>query len=567
MFRFACLPLVGMVLFAFTRISTGNPPDEPNSRFEKDLQVQNAMTRAQVLLIQNDAKKAVEILEEQLPNVNGNPAYLLRLRDAYRTYVTDLSLQGQPDLAKRYFDRLCILDPNAVNDPAFRSQPEASPRKFAAEPAPKPSVVQFPSFKLPTLPNPFAKKDDPKGPPIIKPSVARATSEDEATVDPFEAKFQRTMPSEPSKGQPQSVPPRELLTKAEVEFKRERYAEARMYFEQAYQADQSSMEACRVQWAYCIIKGVSEEMDRPGVLPAKLPELKKQVESAIGMAPGQLLATGQTLLARLDERANAPKVAVKGLTVKHWGQNKEGWQVAETKHFRIFHRQDNEKAERLAMIAEETRATMYRKWFDADEVEWQPQCEVILHPSGTSYTQMTGVPANSPGHSRVESDPSGRIISRRVDVRLDIATMADAVLPHEATHVVLAGMFGNAPVPRWADEGIAVLSEPDEKIDLHRRNLLKHHKDGLLFGLKELMELKDYPHPRQIGAFYAQSVVLVEFLVQKGGPKKLTEFVKDGVRQGYDAALQRHYNMTFTQLDHAWQQQVISQSERVAAQK
>src|SRR5215204_3869748 len=116
MFRFAFLPLVGMILFACTRISSANPADEPNSKFNKDLQVQDAMSRAQVLLIQNDAKKAVEILEEQLPNVNGNPAYLLRLRDAYRTYVMDLSLQGQPEWAKRYFDRLCILDPSAVND-------------------------------------------------------------------------------------------------------------------------------------------------------------------------------------------------------------------------------------------------------------------------------------------------------------------------------------------------------------------------------------------------------------------------------------------------------------------
>ena len=156
---------------------------------------------------------------------------------------------------------------------------------------------------------------------------------------------------------------------------------------------------------------------------------------------------------------------------------------------------------------------MYRKWFDAEGVEWTPICELIVHPNAAAYTQMTGVPTNSPGHSRIESDPSGRVTARRLDLRMDIAGMMDAVLPHETTHVVLAGMFDSFHVPRWADEGIAVLSEPDTKIDQHRRNLLKNQKEGHLFGLKELMELKDYPHPRQIGAFYAQSVVLVEFLV------------------------------------------------------
>src|SRR5262249_61358926 len=122
-------------------------------------------------------------------------------------------------------------------------------------------------------------------------------------------------------------------------------------------------------------------------------------------------------------------------------------------------------------------------------------------------------------------------------------------------------------VPRWCDEGIAVLSEPSEKIEAHRRNLHNFHKDNQLFGLKELMELKDYPPARRIGAFYAQSVVLTEFLTQQKGPRTLTEFVKDGIRQGYDAALQRHYGMTFTQLEQLWQQQVINDATRQTAQK
>ena len=63
MFRFARLLVVGLGLFAFCQITAGNPPDDPNGRFNKDLLVQNAMHRAQLLLIQNDARKAVEGLE------------------------------------------------------------------------------------------------------------------------------------------------------------------------------------------------------------------------------------------------------------------------------------------------------------------------------------------------------------------------------------------------------------------------------------------------------------------------------------------------------------------------
>jgi hypothetical protein len=179
---------------------------------------------------------------------------------------------------------------------------------------------------------------------------------------------------------------------------------------------------------------------------------------------------------------------------------------------------------------------------------------------------MTGVSMASPGHSRIESDKTNaaRVIARRMDMRMDTQGMMDGVLPHETTHVVLAGNFGPFPVPRWADEGIAVLTEPAAKIEQHRQNLLRAHQDGLLFGLKELMTMPDYPEPRRIGAFYAQSVILCEFLTSQKGPTVLTSFVRDGLREGYEAALQKHYGMNFAQLQQAWNQQVLG-SQKIAA--
>ena len=72
--------------------------------------------------------------------------------------------------------------------------------------------------------------------------------------------------------------------------------------------------------------------------------------------------------------------------------------------------------------------------------------------------------------------------------------------------------------------------------------------------------------PEGCPAFYAQSVVLAEFLSKERGPQVFATFVKDGLRHGYDTALQRHYNMTFTQLEQIWQDRVIHPAERVAAQ-
>ena len=561
MFRPASLSLPGLILIAFTTITSANPPEDSDSRFNKALSLQTAMARARILLSEQKSQKAVDVLEEQLPKVNGNTEYLVLLRDSYRTYIKDLQFAGQPEQAKRYLDRLCILDPAAAKDPSLRPAVETPPRKFEQEPA-KQAKLQFPNFKLPQLTNPFAKKEEAKA-PTNQTTVIRALPEDSIVEDPFDRKNKRENVLE---GNKTSVA-RDLLARGALEFKNERYAQARSYFEQAYQTEAGSLDVCREQWAYSIIRGVTDAMDQPGVVAAKLPDLQKQVEGAIQMAPTKMMAVGQQVLQQLDERAKKSQVVGSSAKIRHWGQNKDGWQVAETPHFRIFHKENSDYADRVAQIAENTRATMFRKWFGQDGVEWQPTCELILHPNASAYTQMTGVPGNSPGHSRIESDPSGRVVARRMDMRLDAAGMMEAVLPHETTHVVLAGMFGGAPVPRWCDEGIAVLSEPNEKIEQHRRNLHKYSKEGQLFGLKELMELKDYPQSRRVGAFYAQSVCLTEFLTQQKHPRALTEFIKDAVRYGYETALQRHYNLTFAQLEQLWQQQVLSDTSRLTAQK
>src|SRR5438045_9003418 len=105
MLRLASLALLGFFLFAIASL-IGNPPDDP--KFNNALSVQAAMVRARTLLTEMQSQKAVEVLEEQLPKVNGNPQYLSLLRDSYRAYIRDLLLTGQPGQAQRYLDRLCI---------------------------------------------------------------------------------------------------------------------------------------------------------------------------------------------------------------------------------------------------------------------------------------------------------------------------------------------------------------------------------------------------------------------------------------------------------------------------
>ena len=145
------------------------------------------------------------------------------------------------------------------------------------------------------------------------------------------------------------------------------------------------------------------------------------------------------------------------------------------------------------------------------------------------------------------------MLVRRIDLHCDDTNLLVAVLPHEATHVVLAGKFGSKLVPRWADEGIAVLTEPREKIERHLRNLPQHRQEQTLLSLRQLVQLEDYPEPRRIGAFYAESVSLVDFLSRRAGPQVFTQFLRDGMASGYERALQQHYGFRdFADLEKQW---------------
>jgi hypothetical protein len=147
------------------------------------------------------------------------------------------------------------------------------------------------------------------------------------------------------------------------------------------------------------------------------------------------------------------------------------------------------------------------------------------------------------------------VVVRRIDLRCDDPNLLVAVLPHETTHVVLAGQFGDIPVPRWADEGMAVLSEPRDRVERHLQNLTRCRQDGHLLGLRRLMQLENYPDPQYLGAFYAQSVSLVDYLAADKGPQVFARFLRDGLRGGYEPALQKHYGCrNFEELEQRWGQ-------------
>jgi hypothetical protein len=228
-----------------------------------------------------------------------------------------------------------------------------------------------------------------------------------------------------------------------------------------------------------------------------------------------------------------------------------GWFVSQTANFRAFHKGDPETATQVCRTAERARAATHHKWFGNAPKTWDCRCDIYLHPNASAFAIATGVPEAVPGHSTFRYD-SGRLISRRIDLHCDCPTLLSAVLPHEAAHTVLHGMFTKEALPRWANEGMAVLGEPMAQIKGHLTRLRQYREAGLLLDVQALVEMWDYP-THHVAAFYAQSVSLVAFLAASKDPPVFTRFLRDARHVGYEKALQNHYGWSFSELDQRWQ--------------
>ena len=502
------------------------PANNPDKTIAQALAVQTALQQGRDQLLHGNYRMAVTLLEEQLPHINGNQVYLQVLQDAYRGYIRELRLARQDEEARRYLRRLLILDPAAERDAKVADEaPRPQPRPVA--PAP------------------------PEAPP-------RPTVRAKADEDPFRAA--RSPAKQQQTGQT-------LLAEAEKAFADRRYLDARRRYEQACQADPRLVETCRERWAYCKLFHVVETLNQGPADQPPRPETEQEARQALELAPR--LEFAKELLAEIQRRRNAGATpergpSATGTPVQHYDRNASGWLVAESANFRVFHNQAPAFAEKVAQVAELTRANVDLKWLGAPGEAWSPKCDIYLHATAQDYSRATGV-YNSPGHSTIKLD-GGRLTVRRIDLHCEERNLVSVVLPHEATHIVIASGFGPQLVPRWADEGMAVLSEPHERLERHLANLDSCRQENQLFSLQSLMQMDQYPQtPRSVSAFYAQSASLVEFLTSRRDTKTFVLFLNEGQRYGYEKPLRQYYGyQNFSELEQEWARYAFSERGRLA---
>jgi hypothetical protein len=239
------------------------------------------------------------------------------------------------------------------------------------------------------------------------------------------------------------------------------------------------------------------------------------------------------------------------------------WQVRQSANFRIYH-VDPALAEKASVAAESVRSQQARRWgSSATRSTWTPPCEIYLYPTPRQFAEMTGQSETSPGFSTMGLN-GNKITARRVNLRADHPQLLTAILPHEVTHVVLADLFTQQQIPRWADEGMAVLAEPLAEQISRAAELTGPLSEGKIFKLNELMAI-DYPNTEAWNLYYAQSVSLTQFLVDIATPEQFVRFLRSAQREGVEAALREVYRINgFADLENRWQRYARRQVAEIA---
>ena len=235
-----------------------------------------------------------------------------------------------------------------------------------------------------------------------------------------------------------------------------------------------------------------------------------------------------------------------------------GWKIIESKSFRIHHVGSSAVAERLAPLCERTRQSLRARWLsDTKPTDWSPKCDLFLYPSASEFQRLTRFPADTWGFADLEIGDK-KVWLRRLHVRTDDAKRIDKLLVHELTHVVLADYFAEHQIPRWADEGIAVMSEPIERRNELRRWLTQEAEQGRLFSFRELATQRHVPRDKRLGdLFYAQSSALIDFLLtaRRLSEPQVLRLVSESESRGLNETLTRWFpDVTASALESDWRQ-------------
>lgn len=131
------------------------------------------------------------------------------------------------------------------------------------------------------------------------------------------------------------------------------------------------------------------------------------------------------------------------------------------------------------------------------------------------------------------------------------------LLAHEFSHLALHRAIGEAPIPRWFTEGLAVLQARENSIDRIKLLFEANVRDNLI-PLRDLS--RSFPtRPHAVNLAYAESASMVGFL-QKGAKRARFPILLVRLKRGmpFGEAVFDSYDQTLSELERDWHSELSS---------
>ena len=160
----------------------------------------------------------------------------------------------------------------------------------------------------------------------------------------------------------------------------------------------------------------------------------------------------------------------------------------------------------IAAEAEFHRSRLAKTWFGKELPDWKQPCTI-------RYEETTGGLGGASTFQYGDRNRVGSAVtSMQTELKGNFLTVLAEALPHEVMHTLLHTHFGK-PLPRWADEGLAIAAESPESQVRHDTKTRELLNAGRGIRLRNLLRMTEYP--RDMMTIYAQGYSVVFFLINR----------------------------------------------------
>jgi hypothetical protein len=224
----------------------------------------------------------------------------------------------------------------------------------------------------------------------------------------------------------------------------------------------------------------------------------------------------------------------------------EEYLTLETEHFRIYYAPQQEKLAHTATAVAEEAWRRISDFLDSHPVR---KIEILIAPDRAAFQQASGGMIPDWGIGLAAPAQARILITSPADAPANIDL--EEIITHEVAHVLLGLTLPGQPLPRWFDEGHAMVHARQWRITESTR-IVWALLAGTLIPLSDLTYT--FPYERASAELaYTESYTAVDFMVRSRGPDAFREFVRDAAHHGdFEAALIEVYGWNLARFDSAW---------------